>query len=145
MWRSSNVAVKGKERRNFWQLFQLFWFSLFLSQDNVLCFSFLSSRKLFCQRIFRTESIVSSTLKCVMNLEASGRVGTLHTNDLQFSDVSPLVQLPQNKIWVCSLYADWFYSLVFLAERKKLMCHTAFHIEKLRKTGSSLARWNTSD
>lgn len=120
MWSSSNVSVKGKERKNCWQLFQLFWFFPFLSQDNVLCFSFLSSHKLFCQHIFRTESIVSSTLKCVMNLEASGRVETLHQNDLQFSDVSLLVQLPQNKMWVCSLYADCFYSLVFLAERNSM-------------------------
>lgn len=55
-----------------------------------------------------------------MNLEASGRVETLHQNDLQFSDVSLLVQLPQNKMWVCSLYADCFYSLVFLAERNSM-------------------------
>lgn len=83
-----------------------------------------------------------------MNLEASGRVETLCQNDLQLSDVSLLVQLPQTKMWVCSLHVAFFNSLLFLGKKKKkkkLMCHATFLIEKLRNTGSRLARWNTSD
>lgn len=79
MWRSSNVSVKGGERRKekLLALISTLLVFPFFKPRECFMFFFLSSDKLFCQHMFWTGSIVSGPLKCIMNLEASGRVETL--------------------------------------------------------------------
>lgn len=133
------ISERGRKKENL-ALILIFLVFPFFKPRWCFMFLFLSSDKLFCQDMLWTWSIISSALKRVRNLAASGTVELHHQGGLQLSDVSILVHL---EMWLCSLHVAFFNSLVSWAQRKKLICHVLSHTEKLRNALSTLARCHT--